>query len=190
MRTTFSPEAPMLSLTLEGGPEATIAGGFNVAVTVTYKGPLNSTEKAKPIIFHTYAVIAQDFQVYRRKNDEWEAYNDTTTGFILVDDPDVSVNVSKHEDFVSLEAGASWKRLTHSEVGEGLPGDTNVGDVFRLRCKGFTIDWWDWGDAAEHANTEVQLLCWIKGPVTNPRDNGGRPKLVVPASNEIEFTIK
>jgi len=62
-------------------------------------------------------------------------------------------------------------------------------DVFRYVFKGVEIDWWDWGDSSDHEETIVKLPCFINGRVVDPKDNGGRPKLIVPASNSIEFTI-
>lgn len=67
--------------------------------------------------------------------------------------------------------------------------DTVVGDIYRYQNKGGAIDWWDWGDREGHANTVVKLPPWLTGEVIDPPDNGGRPKLVVPASNVVEFTI-
>jgi hypothetical protein len=51
------------------------------------------------------------------------------------------------------------------------------------------MDWWDWGSMDEHRETVVKLPCWVAGEVTEPKDNGGRPRLVVPASEWIEFTL-
>lgn len=47
------------------------------------------------------------------------------------------------------------------------------------------VDWWDLGG---HADTVVDLPCLIAGQVTGPIDHGDRPKLVVPASEAVEFT--
>lgn len=107
---------------------------------------------------------------------------------MIVDDPDVSVNVSQDENFVSLRPGSYWSTSRRLQAGS-LPTDMTVGDVFRYRYKGATVDWWDWGDSEEHAKTVVKLPCWIMGRVIDPPDSGGRPKLVVPASNDVEFTI-
>jgi hypothetical protein len=65
----------------------------------------------------------------------------------------------------------------------------DIGDVFRYTFKGVEVDWWDWGDSSDHEETVVTLPCFIAGRVVKPEDNGGRPKLIVPASNVLEFTI-
>lgn len=51
------------------------------------------------------------------------------------------------------------------------------------------MDWWDYGGVDKHADTNVQIPPHPWGKVTDPADNGGRPQLVVPASNAIEFRI-
>ena len=53
--------------------------------------------------------------------------------------------------------------------------------------KGAVVDWWKWGTKEEHRGTVVKLPCWVSGDVVEPEDNGGRPRIVVPASNEVEF---
>jgi hypothetical protein len=40
----------------------------------------------------------------------------------------------------------------------------------------------------DHRETMVKLPC-LEGDVTDPKDNGGRPRLVVPASEWFEFTL-
>jgi hypothetical protein len=110
---------------------------------------------------------------------------------MIVDEPDVAVNVSQDENFASLQPGQSWTTSTRVEgrqIGI-LPNDVNVGDVFRYVFKGVEVDWWNWGSKAEHNETIVELPCFIDGRVVEPKDNGGRPKLVVPASNFVEFTV-
>lgn len=49
------------------------------------------------------------------------------------------------------------------------------------------MDWWDWGSKEDHAKTMIKIHSF--GKIIEPEDNGGRPKLVVPASNVIEFRI-
>lgn len=90
-----------------------------------------------------------------------------------------------------LEPGCTWTitRLVQDPPWEQIPTDSRPGDVFRFCFKGAEIDWWDWGGAEEHADTTVKLPCFVFGTVTSPRDNGGRPRLVVAASNDAEFTV-
>lgn len=94
------------------------------------------------------------------------------------------------DNFVTLRAGEAWA-LTKSFDWSLLPDDTVPGDVFSLVFQGTTVDWWDWGSQEhEHRDTVVKLPCWIVGPVVDPTDNGGRPRLVVPGSaRRVEFTV-
>jgi hypothetical protein len=110
---------------------------------------------------------------------------------MLVDSLDVVVNVSKDdENFATLELGQTFT-ITHrmDKQTYWLPFDTEVGDVFRYVFKGIVLDWWDWGDRTEHKETTVTLPCFFTGSVQEPKDNGGRPELVVPSSNTVDFTI-
>jgi hypothetical protein len=111
-------------------------------------------------------------------------------GYLMVDAPDVAVRVGEDKNFTSLMPGESWttSRQLQSESWSSIPDDVAPGDEFRCRFKGVVVDWWDWGTMAEHADTVVKLPCFVAGEVTEPTDNGGRPKLVVPASEAVEFT--
>lgn len=109
----------------------------------------------------------------------------------IADDPDVEVNVSQHRDFASLQPGGCWT-TSYSVDREDwdFPSDLADSDVLRCRYKGGHVEWWDWGDSKDHSDTVVKLPCYVWSEVTEPRDNGGRPKLVVPVSNEILFTYR
>lgn len=58
---------------------------------------------------------------------------------------------------------------------------------FSYQFKGAALEWWDWGGLETHANREVKLQSWLSGggyePPCNPLN------VVVPASNEMRFTI-
>lgn len=148
-----------------------------------------------PIIFHTapfgsWYSPREGYRLYRRRGDIWETVEEDDGCFRIVDEPDVAVNVVQDENFVSLQPGQTWTTL--ESLGEGmgiLPDDVIAGDLFRYVFKGVEVDWWDWGGNAEHKDTIVKLPCFINGRVVEPKDNGGRPKLIVPASNYVEFTI-
>ncbi|OTA99828.1 hypothetical protein M426DRAFT_268576 [Hypoxylon sp. CI-4A] len=187
------PEAPVLNVELKCPSIIKKGETLEVKVKVTYEG-----NSSKPIIFHTHAIEVRSgpregYRLYRRRHDEWEECDlDEDEGFRIVDDPDVPVKVSEHEDFVSLRPGESWTTSRHLQGGSWteLPADAAPGDVFRYVFKGATaLDWWDWGSGEDHKETVVKLPCWIKGPVVDPAHNGGRPKLVIPASNCVEFAL-
>jgi hypothetical protein len=175
--------------------ECTPAAGEEPRVVVTLRvvyQRATDAEDARPIVFHTYVINTGDLQIDRYENDEWKACDDTEQGCaagVDFDGADLPINVSNNEHFICLHPSSSWTSSWALSIGEGLPDDTRVGDVFRFRHEGGAVDWWDWGDAAQHANTVVQIPSWIMGRVTNPRDNGGRPKLVVPDSDYVECTL-
>lgn len=73
--------------------------------------------------------------------------------------------------------------------GECLPDDRKPGERLRYQFKGNTLDWWDWGTAEDHAQTIVTLPGSGVEPISSPKDNEGRPKVVIPASNIVEWTV-
>lgn len=188
---------------LECASTATRNQDFDVRVKVTYKGiaqPDGEEQVVRPISLHTYAFQAlsgprEGFRLDRRSkidDQNWEPCKlDDETGFRIVDEPDIDVIVGQDENFIALELGRSWtsSRPLQKKGWTSLPADVVVGDVFRYRFKGTTVDWWDWGNLEQHLDTVVKLPCWIAGAVTEPANNDGRPKLVVPASKAVELAI-
>ncbi|OAQ67454.1 kinesin light [Purpureocillium lilacinum] len=176
------PGAPVFSTTLEGPAEKSLSNKIKIVARITLEG-------SKPVTFHTHRINSA-FRLFRRGHDEphggeggsgdaWVPCDrDETLGYFIVDDPDVRVHVARHEDFVSLRPGESWtyEYVAHEPGGADFPADTVPGDRFRVRFAGVELDWWNWGDAEAHEQTEVSLPCFISGDVVDPRDNDGRPK--------------
>lgn len=69
----------------------------------------------------------------------------------------------------------------------GFPDSVKVGDMFRFQYEGKILDWWDWGVREDHIDTLVKLPCFIAADVVDPKNNGGRPELLMPAPNAIQF---
>ncbi|KAF2867147.1 hypothetical protein BDV95DRAFT_503446 [Massariosphaeria phaeospora] len=190
------PGAPKLSVELECPPILHRKSIFDVAVKVTYDA---DAAAAKPMTFHTRSIAGHtdgfDFELYRFCGvDDWELCKDESDGcggFRIVDDPDVAVNVGHDDHFVSLRPGESWSTSHHLQhLGwTNLPDDTADGERFRYVFTGTTVDWWDWGSKAEHGETVVKLPCWVSGLVQDPAHNDGRVKLIVPASEVVEFSV-
>lgn len=179
---------------------------FGVILKVAYEGIVSSTREPEPtercITFHTHdfrfpSGLREGFRLWRRRRHEastglqddgkWEECNlPEDDACLIVDDPPVAVRVGNDTDnFASLRVGEIW---TVTEALEGqywssLPRDAVPGDEFSFAFQGTTVDWWDWGDQEhEHQGTVVKLPCWIAGPIVDPTNNGGRPRLVVPGS--------
>ncbi|KAK8026492.1 hypothetical protein PG991_003548 [Apiospora marii] len=190
--------APHLTMTLACDPTMEIGCELaNVSVRVSYDGGLDA-QAARPVTFHTYALDTmytdrEGFRFYRRRGDQdqWEHCDedDGAQGFLLVDeDGDVTVNIAGHEHFRTLRPGEAYEETRLLS----MPEDAQPGDEFRYRFKGATVDWWAWGDMDEHRATQVTLPSWIAGPVVEAAgddDRAGRPRLTVPASNEVSFVV-
>ncbi|KAK8049199.1 hypothetical protein PG994_010929 [Apiospora phragmitis] len=131
--------------------------------------------------------------------DKWE-WCGPDNGFGMFEGLDVVVGVGAEDDepnsdrFASLRPGESWiaprRRVQNGASWTSLPEDAAVGDRFKYVCKGAVVSWWDWGTKGDHRDTVVKLPCWIAGKVQEPKDDDGRLQLVVPVSNEVEFTYR
>ncbi|KAL6704470.1 hypothetical protein ACN47E_008214 [Coniothyrium glycines] len=184
-----NPDAPHLTVTLSSPSSIARGARFEVAISVKYEAP----QDTRAITLHTREFSWPDnIRVFRRVQGQWEEYIDRNRndGFILVQDEPIPVDVSQHEMFVTLWPGQEWKEFQHwTEGDEGLPYGAADGEVLMLVWVGRTLDWWDWGTKEDHRDTDVRLGGWCAGPVEVPHNNGGRPKLVVPASNVVELTV-
>ncbi|KAJ5157153.1 uncharacterized protein N7482_008253 [Penicillium canariense] len=190
------PGAPILSVELQCPPTIHRQVPYQVTGKVHYHPSIS--QKAKAITFHTVIfhrfIVANDcFQLYRRKGADLEPIDtdDPHDAYRIYDDPDVLVNVTGHDNFTTLRPGESWafSRYIQGRSWTYIPRDAHVGETFCVQYHGGTVNWWDWGGKEDHAGTKVTLSSSICGRVVDPADNGGRPRLVIPASNIVEFTL-
>ncbi|KAK9414689.1 putative Zn(2)-C6 fungal-type domain-containing protein [Seiridium unicorne] len=193
--------APSLSMEIECSSEWNPDDIIDLTIRVTYAGVAGEGD-ARPITFHTQPFVngngkREGIGLYRRRDGGWERSipdDGFGTGFGIFDDPPVPVNVCEdgqyNDQFASLQPGESWttqRRVQNGTSWTSLPSDVKAGETFKYVVKGAVVDWWDWGTKADHRDTVVKLPCWIAGDVVEPADNNGRPKLMVPVSNETEF---
>ena len=164
-----------------------------VDFTLTYHGVANedgeiTAVETWPITIDTDALFYTNSsdRLYRRnENGRWEnSANDEICGGGIADE-DIHINIKESESFASLIPGDTW--TTSYSLVDQLPDDEVVGDAFLYRFQGTTIEWWDWGDKDTYASPVVTLRSWISGGGFDPPGNS--LKLVVPASNDVEFTI-
>ncbi|KAJ6035946.1 hypothetical protein N7540_000225 [Penicillium herquei] len=187
----------------------TMTGSLEVSIRVVYQGLVenNNTStdnpNSRPITFHTHAFNPLDceFRVYRRRcidqssletEEEWESFEGYGCRFGMWDNPERLINVSENRNglFQTLFPGESWSdSWTLMADGDGLPDDLKPGERLRYQFKGNTLDWWDWGTLSSHTQTIVTLPGSGVEPISDPKDNGGRPKVVVPASNTVEWMM-
>lgn len=189
--------APVFSLGIAGPgtlstKDRTPAGRLRYPVTVTlsYDAAPNALDR-KPVTIHTFMFKDLDrrqdgFRLYFGGKDQWSPHElgglFTHHDYRFSTSVPVTVGRNDQNDFVALMPGESWSFTR--EVSD-FPKNVAPGEKFRYGFKGATLDWWDWGHYQDHEDT----LVWIDAKVRNPTDNGGRPELVVPASNWIEFTL-
>ncbi|GES65444.1 hypothetical protein ATEIFO6365_0010037000 [Aspergillus terreus] len=189
------PGTPCISVFLEGPSTISRREKICITVKITYEGLANGDHEAscadtQPIIIHDYPFSGDNFRLQRRCHEQWKTYFDDeqNPGWMIVDEPDVEVNVADSAFFCSLKPGETLVR--HHSLGYlDLHPDTLVGDTYRYRYWGGCVDWWIWGDREEHAKTVVKLPCWLNDHVVDPADNDGRPVVMAPSSNFVEFTV-
>ncbi|CAG7938181.1 unnamed protein product [Penicillium salamii] len=166
---------------------------YPLTVTVTYDAVAGLALCGRPLTFHSFVFKRPDnhhegFRLYRRTNDAWTPYEWRTHqgGFIITEPYPLNVGRNDENHFWSLNPGESWS-FTREVI--AFPKDAAPGDQYRYLFKGATIDWWDWGSFKDHENTVVWVPGWLEAKVEDPKDNGGRPVIIVPASNAVEFTL-
>ncbi|PYH91195.1 hypothetical protein BO71DRAFT_421748 [Aspergillus ellipticus CBS 707.79] len=204
------PGAPVLSLELSCSPTITLTGRLEVHIRVIYHSLSDSNntttigdENSRPIAFHNHVFnpLNREFRIYRRRctdqsspetEEEWEAfYEDIVCHFGIWDNPEKLINVSENPNgrFPTLFPGESWSNSWTMMAEWDLPEDLKPGERLRYQLRGNTLNWWDWGTAEAHTQTIVTLPGSGLEPISHPRDNGGRPNVVVPASNVVECTV-
>lgn len=99
--------------------------------------------ESSPIIFHTapfesWYGLREGFRLYRRQGDLWETVEEDDSCYMIVDEPDIAVNVVQDENFASLQPGQTW--TTSGRLDGHLPDDVMAGDLFRYVFKGVEVD--------------------------------------------------
>jgi hypothetical protein len=184
------PAAPQLSVTLECPPNVHHGLTLTISIKVTYEAEAS----AKPITFHAMVFETHEvYALYRLQNRVWKMWDiGDMCGWRIVDDPEVPVKVGLDEQFTSLRPGESWitEQNLQGDSWSSLPKPDEMedGETLRFVFMGNEVEWWDYGRKEDHVETLVKLPCYIYGPVVDPKDNDGRPKLVVPASM-VEFPV-
>jgi hypothetical protein len=186
-----------------------LSGSLEISIRVIYhslsdnNNIVTADEELRPTTFHIYAFKPVDgqFRIYRHRcrdqpsleiEQQWETFHGDGHRHQFWDNPDKLIDVSENLDgqFPTLFLGESWSDFwIMTADGDGLPDDLKPGERLRYQFKGNTLDWWDWETAEAHAQTVVTLPGSGVEPISNPKDNEGRPKVVVPASNIVEWTV-
>lgn len=180
---------PIFSLEIEGPPTWRIQERWPLTWKLTYHG-VSGDETPRPITFSVGDLY--DWEVscfYRRSQDtgEWESWRgDGVCGYGLFEDEEVPRTVGTSDGFMSLQPNETWTEVQRLDTMVDLPEDARDGEVMRHRFKGCKWTWWDWGTKEDHMDTIVMVVGF--GVITKPADNDGRPEVVVPASNMVEFT--
>jgi hypothetical protein len=186
------PALPTFSATLEASPTFSVDKPFKVALHIKYE---ETFPKLDPVTFHLDRFHSH-FDLLQRESkqglDMWERCpTENTTGFMIVDDPDVRVNVAQHESFASLKQGETVTEdyNLHHPSGGHFPSDMVAGDYFRIRWTGTTLDWWDWGTSEDHRDTEALLPCFISAAVIDCNKGMGNKKVAIRRARDIYAVV-
>lgn len=189
--------APILSMSIAGPATVSLKDydplsrlRYTMTAILSYEGALGIPHE-EPIVFHTFLFRDVDwrqegFRLYRRESGQWRPYEIRGSfkhhRYRFPNLVSRNVGLNEEHDFSALNPGESW---SFSRQVTDFPDNVMPGDSFRYCFKGAQLDWWDWGHFEDHKDTVVR----IDGKVREPNDNGGRPGLIVPASNYVEFTV-
>lgn len=105
----------------------------------------------------------------------------------MFEEEDVPCAVGTSDGFMSLQPNETWNEVRELETMIDLPEDARDGETMRHLFKGCRLSWWDWGTKEDHIDTIVSVIGF--GVITSPPDNDGRPEVVIPTSNMVEFTV-
>ncbi|OQE22737.1 hypothetical protein PENFLA_c012G09822 [Penicillium flavigenum] len=152
------PGTPYISVFLESPSAISKTERLHIIVNITYDGLTNEDceaiyADAKPIIIHDYPFSRDNFRLQRRCHDydplknsdddppQWKSYFDDerNEGWMIVEEPDVEVNVTDSMFFRSLQPGESLIRRVSLGFTD-LHTDTVVGDTYRYEYWGGCID--------------------------------------------------
>ncbi|KAJ5244796.1 hypothetical protein N7489_004892 [Penicillium chrysogenum] len=192
-------DAPSFTVTITGPETLSIKDSVSdsklrcpVTVNVSYDRPQHSMGDKRPITFLTtiFKIIdnrVDGFRLYAKDGDEWKGHEVNYLiyrhAYRFTKPAPFKVGYDDGYHFQTLMPGESWSFTRHVT---DFPKEFAPGDKFRYQFKGSTLNWWDWGNYEDHKETVV----WIEEDLLDsPKDNGGRPVIVLPASNYIEFTL-
>ncbi|GKZ23082.1 hypothetical protein AbraCBS73388_009427 [Aspergillus brasiliensis] len=185
-----SPGVPIFTLEIEAPPTWRVQHVWPVTWKLTYHG-VSGDETPRPITFSVSDMEAWGVPcIYRRSQDtgEWESWHSyCTAGYAVFEDENVPCAVGSSPGFISLQPNETWCEVQELESMLSLPEDARDGEVLRYRFKGCKLKWWDWGTKEDHMDTIISVIGF--GVITDPPDNDGRPEVVIPASNTVEFTV-
>ncbi|KAJ5308779.1 hypothetical protein N7508_004158 [Penicillium antarcticum] len=190
-------DAPVLSMSI-AGPETLsmtdrVRGRIHypVTITITYD-PAPGPPDDRPVIFHVCVFTSIDrytggFKLYFKDSGEWIPYQVNPIfmhhAYRFSKPEPFNVGQNDGDQFQALRPGESWSFTR--EVTD-FPKNAAPGHQFRYRFKGTSPEWWDWGNFQDHDSTIVWL---VEDRLSDPKDNDGRPAIVIPASNWVEFRL-
>ncbi|PYH39133.1 uncharacterized protein BO87DRAFT_403088 [Aspergillus neoniger CBS 115656] len=171
-------EAKSTPMTLPGGAR------FSFTLIEGSAPPPPPRPLTPPIVELDLSTLPADME----DTGEWESWRgDGVCGYALFEDEDVPRTVGTSDGFMSLQPNETWCKERKLGMVVDLPEDARGGEVMRHQFKGCKWTWWDWGIKEDHMDTIVMVVGF--GVITKPADNDGRPEVVVPASNMVEFTV-
>ncbi|PWY72768.1 hypothetical protein BO83DRAFT_408482 [Aspergillus eucalypticola CBS 122712] len=187
---TLAPGVPILTLEIEAPPTWRTQEAWPLTWKLTYHG-VSGDGIPRPITFSVNDLYAWEASCFYRRSPEtgewnsWRSY--CTAGYAVFEEEDVPCAVGTSDGFMSLQPNETWTEVRELETMIDLPEDARDGEVMRHLFKGCRLSWWDWGTKEDHIDTIVSVIGF--GVITSPPDNDGRPEVVIPASDMVEFTV-
>ncbi|OJJ98705.1 hypothetical protein ASPACDRAFT_121268 [Aspergillus aculeatus ATCC 16872] len=188
---SVTPGTPILRLELDAPATWKVLEDLPLTIKLTYHG-VSGEESPRPITFSVGDLYAWGvLSAYRRRGSsgEWGAWLSTAAwGYPEFGDDEIKCTVGTSDAFMTLQPHETWHDVWPLECELSLPADARVGEVIRYRFEGCKLAWWNWGTLEDHKNTSITLT-GLGGAIVDPPNNDGRPEVMIPASNLVEFTV-
>lgn len=167
---------PVLSVTVAGPHQKSLDKVTDMDFTVTYHGIVNGegeiADETRPIMLFNDEFPPFSFSEWLYRFDENGqreicGYEIPPAGMWI--DEEVSIKLEDAKGFSTLQAGGSCTKSYSMEF--IFPEDEGIGDVYMYRFEGASVNWWEWGNREENANTVITLPSWYSNGIIDPLGN-------------------
>ncbi|RAK99015.1 uncharacterized protein BO80DRAFT_446847 [Aspergillus ibericus CBS 121593] len=186
-----TPGTPILRLELDVPATWKVLEDLPLTLKLTYYG-VSGGESPRSITFSISDLDAWGvFSAYRRDHNtgEWDSWLSTAAlGYPAFPEDEIQCKVGTSAAFITLRPYQTWSEVWGLACEKYLPDDALEGEVIRYRFTGCKLTWWNWGTKEDYKDTSITVT-GLGGAIIHPPNNDGRPEVVIPPSNLVEFTV-
>ncbi|PVI03665.1 hypothetical protein DM02DRAFT_625714 [Periconia macrospinosa] len=175
------PTAPYLSFALKAPPNLSLSGKYRVEITIHHHFNEKANPGNKPITF-TQTYLSQFLlgrYILLRQRPQGPEWSREECACTLINVPD-EIFVGQNSRFISLALGECHTTTSRIWPDTEFVENLELGADYSYQYIGNEIAWWNWGRKENHGSTRI----WI-----SETSHNSRPRIVLPASNPVNFTI-